>query len=89
MGYRITYGTVLQKVELSSPGKKQIKIGYVVAVSALILTLVLGCKYWQFLLPGDSQVTERALHELAENLREGEQFSDAVTAFCREILESA
>ena len=89
MGYRITYETGVHKTELLLPTRKRTKLGYIALACVLIIALALGHKYWQVLLPGDPKVTERALHELASDLREGESVSDAVTAFCREILENA
>ncbi len=56
-------------------------------LAALIaLTVYYGSADW--LLPGDPAVTKAALKELIENLKSGEQFSDAVTAFCREVIRS-
>ena len=41
-----------------------------------------------WLLPGDPTVTKAALTELIEDLKAGEHFGDAVTAFCREVIQS-
>ena len=41
------------------------------------------------LVPGDPDVTLHGLETLARELREGESFSDAVTAFCREVIDGA
>ena len=44
---------------------------------------------WNWLLPGDPRITAAALETLRENLTAGETLSDAVTAFCREIIHGA
>ncbi len=53
-------------------------------VAFLALTVRYGSADW--LLPGDPNVTKAALTELIEELKAGEQFGDAVTAFCREVI---
>lgn len=88
MGYRITYGDGLQKTKLLPQSKKN-KAGYAVVIAVLIFALILGSGLWRKHLPGDACVTERALHELVTDLREGETVLDAVTAFCKEILDNA
>ena len=40
----------------------------------------------QFLLPGDAAVTAGALDAMIQDLRNGEQFGEAITAFCMEII---
>ena len=53
----------------------------------IVITIYHGGLDW--LLPGDPAVTEAALTEMIEKLSEGEAFSDAVTAFCKEIIAGA
>lgn len=42
-----------------------------------------------FLIPGDPQITSAAFSSLTEDLQAGESFKNAVTAFCREIIDGA
>lgn len=44
-------------------------------------------EYW--LLPGDPEVTARALSELVNTLRQGTNAGQAVAAFCGSILRGA
>jgi hypothetical protein len=41
------------------------------------------------LLPGDPEITEAALGQLIGDIQNGERFSEAITTFCREIIDSA
>jgi len=41
----------------------------------------------EFLIPGDADITVAAMEALANDLKYGIPFKDAVTAFCIEILE--
>ncbi len=91
MSYRITYDQEMRIYDLSNTRKTGYYMkwiyGAIVCIS-MIFVLFSG-NIRSFLLPGDPKVTEAALIDLAENLREGESFSDAVTVFCREILDHA
>lgn len=91
MGYRITYGQNVIKSKLPPDRRTVVLRKWIVsALACLALVLALSSKTVRhYLLPGDPVVTERALHELASDLRSGEKVSDAVTAFCREILDNA
>lgn len=43
----------------------------------------------QIILPGDPEVTERAVSVLVDDLREGEPVGDALKTFCGEIMTHA
>ena len=91
MGYRITYGQDIIKTRLPAKRRKAVLkkwLCFVLVGVALVLALS-SAALRHYLLPGDPAVTERALQELASDLRTGEKVSDAVTAFCREILDNA
>ena len=94
MGYRIEYG---DRAAVRKERKGRSLLTRIVTV-ACILSLVAGAlavKHagltWvtDFLLPGDPAVTAAALENMVESIREGEPWGDAVTAFCREIIENA
>lgn len=89
MGYKIQYGPEL-KTEIKSRAfwKKHWKAAALLTTTAAALILV-SLGEWDLFLPGDADVTHRALTELTENIRGGESFSDAITAFCLEIIEGA
>lgn len=93
MGYKIQYGPAL-KAEIKSRSfwKKQWKAAAVLTAMAAALVLVFIGEtetLRDVFLPGDADVTHRALIELTENIREGESFADAITVFCLEIIEGA
>ncbi len=89
MSYRIEYGggNAVRK-----PGRGN-RLP-VLTAGAFLLFLLLTQAFWpegtaalrEFLLPGDSEVTAHAFSAMAEDLQQGIPVSDALTAFCREIL---
>ena len=60
-------------------------IGALIVV--ISLTLYNGGLQW--ILPGNPEITAPAFEELMNALSNGASFSDAVTAFCREVIYSA
>lgn len=92
MSYEIRYDTIV----CPKPGKpfplRQtaaavlvcILIAGAVAVKSIELSWVK-----QVLLPGDPEVTAGALEHMVDDLRGGDNLLNAVTAFCREIIENA
>lgn len=94
MSYRIVYGC-----ELKNPKDKKVRWRYVLGYTVLCLSLftLLTARFWpagwkiilEGVLPGDAGVTYQALDHMAENLRSGQGITDAVTAFCREIVDGA
>ena len=91
MAYRINYGKYVVKTDVLRMRKKRNITNWIYAVITLVvLVSAVSCKKVRyFLLPGDPQVTENALAELAADLMEGESVYDAVTAFHREIIKNA
>ncbi len=70
---------------------------WVMALACFLLFLVLTNHFWpqrannlrHLLIPGDPEVTTQAFETMIHSLCAGEEISEAVTAFCREILEHA
>ncbi len=89
MSYRIEYGggNAVRK-----PGRGN-RLP-VLTAGAFLLFLLLTQAFWpegsaalrDFLIPGDSEVTTQAFSAMSEDLCEGIPISDALMAFCREIL---
>ncbi len=69
--------------------KKYVKWIFAITICISLFFALSNNKVRTVLLPGNPQVTERALTELVENMRHGDSIKDAVTVFCREILENA
>lgn len=91
MSYRISYEkNMVKKDLLSDQSATRLNRWIISAVICILLVCALSSSTVRsYLLPGDPQITEAALNELADDLREGESVADAVTAFCREILNNA
>lgn len=75
MGYRIIYGK--EKRRLSKGAKTFISV--ILACASLI-----GFAY--FCRP---ELPETALENMVDAVRDGEPLSDAISAFCREIIDGA
>ncbi len=92
MSYRVVYGSFHrdQPVKAKKPRSRGAVAAVIVAVLVFgAMTVRLRGLPWvkEFLLPGDPEVTAMALEGLVQDLREGDTFGEAVTAFCREIME--
>lgn len=94
MGYRIDYGPAMNIPTARRNGAARLRT--MIAVMLLIFVLMVRLT-WQegtavlqeVLLPGNLTVAQQAFSELVCDLREGERFMDALTFFCRMILDEA
>lgn len=92
MGYRVEYGPHRKK---DAPRRwSHLKIQILTTVFLLIFAFGVreiwpegDAKLKELLLPGQPSVTESAFENLVADLKEGDSLGDAVTAFCREIIE--
>ena len=92
MSYRITYGP-----EQDSISKRKFQLHLpVAAVLAVLLAVAIRFTYpeetkqlAETLFPLTSAASQEALEAFSENIRAGESFGDAVTAFCLEIINEA
>ena len=93
MGYRIDYGKTLTKQIImdSNPAKQKRHLGKWIVVWCVLLSLALlgKCGCLDFLIPGDKEITKHAYATMIEDVREGKEIRNAVTAFCAEILNGA
>ena len=93
MAYRIDYDKTGTRKRIE-PAKSRIAV-YTAAFFLLFLLLV--NLFWpdgtgflrQSLIPGDPDVTAAAVDSLIDDLKDGQQVSDAITAFCRELISNA
>lgn len=90
MGYRVIYG----EDPFEKPKASMGRLG--VLTAGCILAFVVGVRcFWpagaemlgRIFTPGD--VTVAAFGQMAEDLQAGEPLGDAVTAFCRAVVEDA
>lgn len=94
MGYSIQYGTSGKLEESWHANKKKIKrkIAAAVLVCAAVLALLFSGSVEavrDFLVPGNPEITKAAFAQFTENIRQGNNVSDAIYTFCREIIENA
>lgn len=93
MGYCIEYENGRAKRRRTGTQRKEL---WALAAVVIVLLGVISGFFWpegaaafrNFWIPGDPEVTIRAIETMVENLRSGEGTQEAVTAFCREILEN-
>ena len=86
MGYRIVYGRKKRQFCQLTKGKKVLAAAIVICV-LLVMVCFLGGT--EFLLPGDREISGAALENMVNAVRNGENISDAVASFCREIILNA
>lgn len=94
MGYIISYGC---GTGMKAPIKKKVRrllpaLSGITCVGLLLFVFLFPAvrtALRDFLLPGDGAVTAQALQNLASDLKAGEDWSVAVSAFCHEILTEA
>lgn len=94
MGYKIMYSPEdNSKYPMRKPTKSRSRwIIPLLLVAVLILALGrphLRTKLEDWLVPGDTDVTKAAFAAMVGQLREGENAVDAVTAFCRMIIDGS
>ena len=94
MGYRIEYdGEVVVWKRESHHGNRILLYSGMFFVLFLIMTHLFWPEGWvqleNWIYPGDAAVTKEALQNMASELRTGMYLSDAVTAFCREIIHGS
>lgn len=86
MGYKITYGkTGAMRTEVAANKKRDIRSTAAIWIIVVIIFALLGST----LKKEEQEVAFSALNNFAEDIKNGEGVADAVTAFCRDIIESA
>ena len=88
MGYTICYDrNSNQKTKRFN--LKRILSAAIVTIFIIGISVSIHGSFRELLLPGNADVTEQALHNLAENMRTGVKVQDALAAFCNEIIDYA
>ena len=84
MAYKICYGNKSNNYFYKEHKRSKMHIGTILVV-LLLLVLFAGT-----VVKSDARKNaETALHKFSEDIIQGEEFANAVTAFCRDIIESA
>lgn len=93
MAYKISYGAMPGK---SKSKQNRLPLRLAAGVFAIVLAITLRFLYPEetrrfsnALFPMTAASSQEALAAFAENIRAGESFGDAATAFCQEILDDA
>ena len=93
MGYQISYenGGSRKSVPDKPVMRKRKRIVYVFILSVAIAFVVLlqNKSTRRYFLPGNPTVTEAAIENFVESIQSGAGIGDAVTTFCREVIEGA
>jgi hypothetical protein len=93
VGYKISYengGAKTEKITKSKFSRKQnvFRFGVFIVTAVLLLVLHRSKSFCRFFIPGNPEVTEAAVVEFVESVRQGNRFEDAVTAFCQQIIDN-
>jgi len=92
--YQIIYGPM---PPVKQAGRHGI-LRFQVLTAAFMLLFVITVRHvWpegtqtlrEFLIPGEPTVTEAAFHEMMADIQDGEPLPDALTAFCRQIVDES
>ncbi len=94
MGYKIAYDSGMATRTCFE--EKRLSFAAMTAAFLLLFGVLTYC-FWpagadklrKMLIPGDPEVTTKAVSEMVEDLRAGESMDDAVVTFCREIFREA
>ena len=93
MGYRISYGESVQKIEIQEKptGNKSNKKLFLIAAIVLVLLAVwsFSDRLTEYLIPVDPKITRSAVTTMVSDIGAGEPVGEAVTAFCKEIIAGA
>lgn len=92
MAYTIQYGLPARTEAVWAAGNRKRKrwIFAVLFTIGILSGVFLGPENLQnYLIPGDPDVTRMAFVQLMEDIRQGDKIGEALTAFCREIIENA
>lgn len=93
VSYQIFYGKTRNVRTSNQIGRtyKRLIIWGVALLSAISICWIgwSNSEIRQYLLPGDPQITEAALDQLILDVQNGEPFSEAITTFCKGIIENA
>ena len=88
MAYQIRYTDASMVKQDKIVRKPNVKLA-IFACFALLLVSLLQIKSVQnFFIPGDPEVTKAAFTSFTQELRAGKRLGDAITTFCRQVIES-
>ena len=89
MSYQIEYGSFRYDHKQKTLGKRQLIVGILSLITAVMILLQFPHeidRLRQTLLPFFEPHVQQAFGNMVARIDEGEKFSDAASAFCREII---
>lgn len=90
MGYRIVYGSAMKKRPLTIRKRWMVSITKLTALVGVICAVMAFPKgrAWvrDIAVPGNNKITEKAVGQLVQDLKDGQKFGKAIEVFCQEIL---
>jgi len=92
MGYKIAYSPEDNRkypMHKLHPFPRKWIVPTVAATALIIAALSNSDAIGKLLLPGDPDVTQAAITTMVEDVKTGTSLPDAITAFCREIIQNA
>ena len=92
MSYQIMYD--FKKGQINKQQNRRKNKRLTVAIIVILLTVILRISswdnaFWEFLIPGNENITKSALQDFTDSLENGQGFSDAVFVFCDAIIQGA
>ena len=92
MSYQIVYNSDnTKKVKLRN--RKKQKPLTIVIVAVLLFGVLKFSSWdnplWDYLIPGDADITKSAFQSFTDSLNNGDPFSDAVYVFCDTVIQGA
>ena len=91
MAYRILYTPENNRRYPPCRSKQNIRyssiLGFIFFLLSILWIRVYGIP--DFLIPGDTEVTKSAAREMISLLKTGTPVKDAVTVFCKQIIDAA
>lgn len=92
MSYQIIYDS--KDMHIANKRKKRRHTGLMVCILSILMLGILrisgwGETLWQYMIPGDPEITAEAFQNLSDSLQNGHSLSDAVFVFCNTVIQGA
>ncbi len=89
MGYQIQYVPAkVGALEARKNSKQRILLYKIIAIVVILAGSIIGGRpLRRWLSPGDPAVTDKAFADMITSLRSGDDFSEALSVFCMEVIK--
>ena len=92
MSYQIIYDS--KDKQIANKQKKRSRTGLMVCILGILAFGILrisgwGETLWQYMIPGDPEITTLAFQNFSDCLQNGQSISDAVFVFCHTVIQGA